>query len=265
MSRRPKTAGLTLIEVVALIIIVAIFIALLLPAGSGAGEAARRNSCLSKIRQLSLALKNYESSQGTFPMAVNWFDRKPHALTDLNVPGGESTSPNAATDDGHSWIVVILPFIEEKDRYEECDFGKGPFHADNAMMANERIPVIECPSFSGNKGDVLMEGQTVAITQYAAMSATTLPRMLDGSSNFATGEAANGGLVAYTHLDNRQFVDGASKTIILCETREPVYAGWTSGVATSLFGMYDAGSGDVPTINIGGGQTDVMSADDWGG
>ena len=67
--RRRKRGAFTLVELLVVIAIIGILVALLLPAIQAAREAARRNQCLSQIRQLLQSMHNYENSRKTFPLA----------------------------------------------------------------------------------------------------------------------------------------------------------------------------------------------------
>src|SRR4051794_36734371 len=68
-ARRPRSFGFTLVELLVVIAIIGILVALLLPAIQAAREAARRTQCTNKIKQIGLAIINYESAKKVLPMA----------------------------------------------------------------------------------------------------------------------------------------------------------------------------------------------------
>src|SRR5262245_42645068 len=93
--------GFTLIELLVVIAIIAVLISLLLPAVQSAREAARRAQCTNNLKQLGLALANYESANGSFPMAFFW-------------NWGEAGSPIAGSiGNGFGPMVAMLPFYEQ--------------------------------------------------------------------------------------------------------------------------------------------------------
>jgi prepilin-type N-terminal cleavage/methylation domain-containing protein len=88
--------GFTLVELLVVIAIIGVLVALLLPAVQSAREAARRTSCQNKIRQLALAVQNFESAKKHYPAAV--------LMPDIVNPTG---------NDGISFYIQILPYIEQ--------------------------------------------------------------------------------------------------------------------------------------------------------
>jgi prepilin-type N-terminal cleavage/methylation domain-containing protein/prepilin-type processing-associated H-X9-DG protein len=123
-----RRIGFTLVELLVVIAIIGILIALLLPAVQAAREAARRSQCTNHLKQLGLALHNYHDTFLTFPPA-GWADGN-------KLP----------------WIVMILPFIEQKPLYDTVNFKATeatvgyPAYGGNCHIAAEPINTLLCPS-----------------------------------------------------------------------------------------------------------------------
>jgi prepilin-type N-terminal cleavage/methylation domain-containing protein/prepilin-type processing-associated H-X9-DG protein len=131
--------GFTLVELLVVIAIIGILVALLLPAIQAAREAARRTQCLNNLKQMGLAILNYESGRRCYPRG-RWnlipTDTGKHAVADR-----PSTKSNDA-----SWQVVVLPQAEEQNIASQYDLKKEWFHTDNRTAVSYALKVFVCPS-----------------------------------------------------------------------------------------------------------------------
>ena len=109
-------SGFTLVELLVVIGIIAVLVALLMPAVQGARESARRTECLNKMKQLGLGVLGYEASNGMLPPGGT-----------MRGVSGTSCNFNIckhSVDNGPPWSVHILPFMEDKNRYDKYDMTK---------------------------------------------------------------------------------------------------------------------------------------------
>ena len=102
---RPRR-GFTLIELLVVIAIIAVLIALLLPAVQAAREAARRTQCKNNMKQIGLAVANYESAQGCI---VSGYLSSTVPLTVSPVPGNNPDPQTGDNGPGWGWLALLLP------------------------------------------------------------------------------------------------------------------------------------------------------------
>ena len=131
LHQRKRRPGFTLVELLVVIAIIGVLVALLLPAVQAAREAARRVSCINNITQLGLSLHNYEFHYESLPAGVTNPDGPIR-----NEPQGNHVS----------WIVRILPYMEQNALSRHFDQAAGAYADANSEVRSSRIRILECPS-----------------------------------------------------------------------------------------------------------------------
>lgn len=124
----------TLVELLVVIAIIGVLVSLLLPAVQTAREAARRTQCSSNMRQISLAMHNYESVHKTLPMGV--------FVSGYQGPGGIGVGYRNV----FSMMAYILPYVEQQNVYDQIDFTVLAIGNENLPAGSRIIPVYACPS-----------------------------------------------------------------------------------------------------------------------
>jgi prepilin-type N-terminal cleavage/methylation domain-containing protein/prepilin-type processing-associated H-X9-DG protein len=205
---RSRRRAFTLVELLVVIAIIGILIALLLPAIQATREAARRTSCLNNITQLGLAVHNYEFN----------FESLPPGVTDAKGP-----IRNEPQGLHVSWIVKILPYMEERVIFRKFDQSAGAYAAVNAQVRATPLSIAMCPSYPGE--EMLKDG-TIAITTYAGCyHDVEAPIDVDN----------HGLLFLNSHVRFDEIYDGSTHTLLIAETLErPDDLGWVSGTRSTL-------------------------------
>src|SRR5262245_51371448 len=122
----PRLRGFTLVELLVVIAIIGVLVALLLPAVQAAREAARRMKCQNHLKQIGLAIHNYEDTTKILPNGTN-----------------KCCSPQ-----GPNWIIALFPFMELQTIYDAMDH-RGFLHntpANVRIGQNGKIVSLICPS-----------------------------------------------------------------------------------------------------------------------
>ena len=224
-NKNSKQIGFTLVELLVVIAIIGILIGMLLPAVQQVREAARRTQCANKIRQIALSVHNYESAHQYFP--VN------------QVGPGVANSGGNFGPGYYSWMVPLLPHIEQENLYQSFDLksnnGNGNGyrvevgHA-NAVAVGTLIDTFICPSDIPNtSNEIILGSANPAPGSYVGNAGwPSFTTGIDGERGSGSRNMQNG-LISLVHPSDdvawhgrgkvgfAQLSDGSSNTALISE------------------------------------------------
>jgi len=189
------------------IAIIGILIALLLPAVQSAREAARRTQCNNNMKQIGLAILNYESAHKVFP---------PGGIT--NSTGCKLVAANWTDYNMASWTVMILPFLDNQPRYDEYNIDgtfaptwriKGAVNHPKQFQPNAAF---ECPSDPRS-------GRQWPLNNYFACQGGGPVAACEATSDPGRKIFHNGMFYANSRVKFKDLGDGASGTLMVGESR----------------------------------------------
>ena len=214
--------GFTLIELLVVIAIIAILVALLLPAVQQAREAARRIHCQNNLKQVGLALANYETQSEVYP--PGWIGV--NAARQADVEG----------DSGFGWAVFLLPFLDQEPLQQSMNLDQSILAPVNAQPIQTAISGLRCPSDIGNDAwTINQEGTTSPLAQLALASYVGSWGTLEiedtafpNGSPLPAGQTAvsDGAFYHNSSVKTRDFTDGQSQTFLVGERKTDASKGW---------------------------------------
>lgn len=211
--RKAAGRGFTLVELLVVIAIVGILIALLLPAVQQARETARRIQCANNLKQLTTALQNFEAVYNVLPAAGsygNWED-----AIYLSAPGvpKHHWRIDLTTGTNYSWIVRLLPYMEEAALYDEFDFDKPVTDNLTEPQASQPASLLCASGDARGRLFEVKDPYGVRDVQFGKGNYATF------TSPFHTDSWFYPGAISLYGQRMRQVVSGTSETLVFAEVR----------------------------------------------
>jgi prepilin-type N-terminal cleavage/methylation domain-containing protein len=230
-----RRTGFTLIELLVVIAIIGVLAALLLPAVQQSREAARRMSCKNNLKQIGLAMQNYQDAHKVFPPG--------YLSGQIYVDGATDTSP------GWGWATCILPFVEGGTLYSAANLSVPIQDPQNATVIQGIVPTFLCPSDIVEPAPFTVPdafGNPVALA-----APTSFAACCGNDDSDTTDETGNGIFYRNSSTSPADITDGLSTTIMVGEkawsNANGIWPGAMSG-AVLLRGSLNPCAPNVPGI-----------------
>ncbi len=241
--RRDERGGFTLIELLVVIAIIAVLIALLLPAVQAAREAARRAQCTNNLKQIGLAIHNYESS---VRCVVSGYISVSGAISSFGVPGNNPDPQTGDNGPGWGWLAMLLPQLEQSPLYNAINVNLPTWVADNGTIVLIQLNVFTCPSANNptptcmmvdaNQNPLPVANPNFARSNYVynvGWNDSGMPATVN-YENTVTG--CNGPIYRNSRVTFAGVTDGLSNTVFAGERRHicRMRPGWGSSPDTGI-------------------------------
>ncbi len=264
-----SSKGFTLIELLVVIAIIAVLIALLLPAVQNAREAARRAGCVNNLKQIGLALHNYNQAMSVFPPGyVSSINKIITNACDMD----QENQSGVDLGTGWAWGSMILPFLEQQPLYNTINFNLSVAYPANNTCSLTALTIYLCPSDSGpsvvpvfedppdpaNPGsynathivDTLSRGNYVGM--YGLGEICSQSNALDAANNNGLGPMGSHAGIFYRNVSTSiaGITDGTSNTTMVGERSHNLsYVTWVARSINGWLGKTSLVEGGTDQFN----------------
>ena len=252
-SRRRITipTAFTLIELLVVIAIVGVLVALLLPAVQAAREAARRTQCTNNLKQIGVALHNFENSKRHFPAGY------------ISTPGVGYRDPQTGDwRPGWGWLAILLPYVEESNLKDSLRWDLPCWDPANSVAVKTSVSIYLCPSVGNQEPTVGITDINLNVLNDAIFARANYVHNVgwnDIWSSPATTNyddpnlGCNGVMYRNSQIRVAKVSDGLSKTVFAGE-RSPyladaVWAGVVPGAKHYSYNEFASSGTGGPGIN----------------
>jgi prepilin-type N-terminal cleavage/methylation domain-containing protein/prepilin-type processing-associated H-X9-DG protein len=253
VSPPSRRCAFTLIELLVVMAIMGLLVSLLLPAVQSARESARRSQCTNNLKQIGLALHNYESARKVFP---------PGYISTPGVAGMGPSDPNFNdAGPGWGWLALIMPYSEETGILGMLNMNLTCWDPANAAGVAMPVAMFRCPSDDFGNNPNQASTFNITDTNQQPMVGTNGKPFSFGRSNYVSSVGSstlwcswpvtiypNGVLYRDSTTQTKDVTDGLSKTVFAGER--------SSNLADSVWPGCIPGSGHFaysPFASVGSG------------
>lgn len=222
--KRPRHAGVSLVEVIVVVFILIILLALSIPFVRNMRELTRRSNCDQNLIRLGLAMQAYSTDQAHLPSGTASFNATFRFWPEVPSPDEPNTDASpvdlaiVSEPDGyhHNWALASLPYVDQVGLFQSVDTAASIYSESNRLIRETMIPVFRCPS----------DDSVPTNASYAGLHHSTASPI----------RASNDGLMFLNGWVRPEEVpDGMSSTILFGEKLSFAgELGWCSGTRSTL-------------------------------
>jgi prepilin-type processing-associated H-X9-DG protein len=220
--------GLTMVELIVILAVVAVLAVLLFRGIQSAREAARRAQCVNNLKQIAVAIHNYESSHGVMPAAyIEW------STGDFGAGVPKALSPSGSPGSGFGWLNTTVPYLTSNSIYNDSNMGLSCWSAENSSSRLATVMSYLCPSAVDRSTHYdVRDANGAAIATFARSHYVANAGRIDvwDRPPGDLSEVADGPLYRNSWLSTSAIKDGLEHTVLAGE-RTPAFGDATwSGV-----------------------------------